>query len=225
MIPQMFVMITSRVSLHQRVQPYNQRQHRLHSVRSYRAPEIILNEQRTETITAADVWSIGVIFAELLQLQKSNCENPHYTPQIFSQYTDELPTIFSVIGKPTECEIKKMSHQKTREYLRSLPNFEFYMNNVTDDKNSLDLLAQFLKFDAEKRISIDNALPYFEMTTQNEMGSIVDSQSFYSSVSDSLQTKQYRELILEEIIKYNKHEKHRFIDCGAMPNYAKKIET
>ena len=44
--------------------------------RWYRAPEVILLQQRKETLAAVDMWSVGCIFAELLQMQKENRPDP-----------------------------------------------------------------------------------------------------------------------------------------------------
>merc|ERR1719295_1750699 len=41
--------------------------------RWYQAPEVILLQQKQATLTAVDMWSVGCIFGELLQMQKDNC--------------------------------------------------------------------------------------------------------------------------------------------------------
>ena len=51
--------------------------------RWYRAPEVILLQQRKETLAAVDMWSVGCIFAELLQMQKENRPDPTKRGPIF----------------------------------------------------------------------------------------------------------------------------------------------
>lgn len=45
--------------------------------RWYRAPEIILLEQTFENVTSIDMWSIGCIFGELLNMQTEMPSNRH----------------------------------------------------------------------------------------------------------------------------------------------------
>merc|ERR1711920_723416 len=40
--------------------------------RWYRAPEVILLEQKRESLYAVDIWSVGCIFGELLGMNKAN---------------------------------------------------------------------------------------------------------------------------------------------------------
>jgi len=90
--------------------------------RWYRSPEVILLQQDIKTITAMDMWSIGCIFAELLQMEKSNCRKPGKRGAIFpgdSSYPlspdsestisslDQMQVIFDIIGTPTNEEIEK----------------------------------------------------------------------------------------------------------------------
>ena len=44
--------------------------------RWYRGPEVILLQQKQATLSAVDMWSIGAIFAELLQMQRENRPDP-----------------------------------------------------------------------------------------------------------------------------------------------------
>merc|ERR1719343_463545 len=43
--------------------------------RWYRPPEVILLEQKWDCMAAIDVWAIGCIFAEIMQMLKKNCDN------------------------------------------------------------------------------------------------------------------------------------------------------
>ena len=57
--------------------------------RWYRGPEVILLQQKQATLSAVDMWSIGAIFAELLQMQRENRPDPtkRGKPLNYSLYT------------------------------------------------------------------------------------------------------------------------------------------
>ena len=44
--------------------------------RWYRPPEVTLLQSKPSTLMASDVWRIGAIFAELLQMQRKNVPDP-----------------------------------------------------------------------------------------------------------------------------------------------------
>ncbi len=52
--------------------------------RWYRAPETLLLQETQETLCALDIWSVGAIFAELLQMQRENRPDPCKRGPIFS---------------------------------------------------------------------------------------------------------------------------------------------
>merc|ERR1719499_2623453 len=43
--------------------------------RYYRAPEVCMGEQRRELLPKIDVWAVGCVLGELLDMMKENCEN------------------------------------------------------------------------------------------------------------------------------------------------------
>ena len=149
--------------------------------RWYRSPEVILLQQKPETLFATDIWAIGAIFAELLQMQRENRPDPTKRGPIFpgdscfpleltqmdDWRVDQMQVIFDVIGSPTEEEIAKITDEKAREYLRNLPQRKRKnMSRIFPgaDAHAHDLLLKLLMFDVDKRITIDNALehPYFK---------------------------------------------------------------
>ncbi len=97
--------------------------------RWYRAPEVILLQQRKEFLTAVDMWSVGCIFAELMKMEKANCLDPSRRGPIFpfgdqfdyANRLDQMQVIFDIIGTPTEEEIEKITDRKARKYLYGLP--------------------------------------------------------------------------------------------------------
>ena len=72
-----------------------------------------------------------------------------------------------MIGSPDAAEIAKITDERARHYLffltqRKKKNFKRMFPGA--DKHALDLLTQLLKFDVDKRITVDQALqhPYFK---------------------------------------------------------------
>eukprot|EP00486_Rosalina_sp_Unknown_P016544 CAMPEP_0201595050 /NCGR_PEP_ID=MMETSP0190_2-20130828/192180_1 /ASSEMBLY_ACC=CAM_ASM_000263 /TAXON_ID=37353 /ORGANISM="Rosalina sp." /LENGTH=331 /DNA_ID=CAMNT_0048054905 /DNA_START=1098 /DNA_END=2093 /DNA_ORIENTATION=- len=212
--------------------------------RWYRGPEVILLQQKQATLSAVDMWSIGAIFAELLQMQRENRPDPTKRGPIFpgdscfplsikdqmdyASRVDQMQVIFDVIGSPDESEIAKITDEKARKYLRNLPqrkkkNLKRMFPGA--DKHALDLMTQLLKFDVDKRITVDQALehPYLK-PVRDPAHERAKKPVTFSFESAQLGQKKLRELILEEVIKYNKYDEERLIKSGAMPNYKRMKE-
>ncbi|KAH7927833.1 Pkinase-domain-containing protein [Leucogyrophana mollusca] len=122
------------------------------ATRWYRAPEIMLAFRGYDT--AIDVWSIGCIFAELLQ------GRPMFKGR---DYVDQLNKILEVLGTPEESVIHRIGSDKAQAYVRSLP----YKKAVplrrllpAADFQALDLLSKMLSFDPVTRITISEALAH-----------------------------------------------------------------
>jgi len=190
------------------------------------------------------MWSIGAIFAELMQMQRENKPDPTKRGPIFpgdscfplsikdsmdyASRVDQMQVIFDVIGSPDDTEIAKITDEKARKYLRNLPQRK--KKNMKrlfpgGDKNGLDLLLQLLMFDVDKRITVDEALehPYLK-PVRDPAHERAKKPVTFSFESAQLGQKKLRELILEEVIKYNKFDEERLIKSGAMPNYKKMKE-
>lgn len=104
-------------------QPNLSRQLTKHVVtRWYRAPELILIQPYT---SAVDVWSLGCIFAELLSMQEVSVPSYQDRVPLFpggscyplsgdtgttgsDERLDQLSVIFSVIGMPSEEDLKSV---------------------------------------------------------------------------------------------------------------------
>ena len=147
--------------------------------RWYRAPEVILLQQKREHLRAIDMWSIGCIFAELLQMQKENCESVNERTPIFpgdscfplsgsdpfalNDRMDQLNVIFKVIGTPTPEEIEKVLDLRAKKWLFSIhkktPTHLKKLFPGTDEE-TLSLLRGLLQFDVQKRINVDEALAH-----------------------------------------------------------------
>jgi len=214
--------------------------------RWYRGPEVILLQQKQATLSAVDMWSIGAIFAELLQMQRENRPDPTKRGPVFpgdscfplsikdqmdyASRVDQMQVIFDVIGSPTEEEIKKITDEKARKYLRNLPqrkkkNLKRMFPGCANDKNALELLLLLLKFDVDKRITVNEALEHAYLKPVRDPAHERSKKPVtFSFENAQLGQKKLRELILEEVIKYNKFEEERFIKSGAMPNYKRMKE-
>lgn len=111
--------------------------------RWYRAPELILLEK--DYGPGIDIWSIGCVFAELLGMMKEHAPTYLDRKPLFPgkscfplspdkkgkskkkvngfpiSGTDQLGTIFHVLGTPSEDDISFVTDQKALEYLNSFP--------------------------------------------------------------------------------------------------------
>ena len=86
---------------------------------------------------------------------------------LLSKDINQLGLVLDILGSPTEEEINKFPNVQTREFLKGLEHrkpkpLETIFKDANQD--AIDLLGKLLKFDAEKRITIDEALahPYLE---------------------------------------------------------------
>ena len=125
----------------------------------YRSPELLYGA--TEYGPSLDMWSVGCIFAELLQ------RAPLFPGQ---REIQQLGMIFRLLGTPTEKEWPGMT---------SLPSYiEYTMldgagleNNFATapsvTEGAIDLLTKFLTYDPVKRISAKDALKH-EYFTSNK---------------------------------------------------------
>ena len=146
-----------------------------------------------------------------------------------------MQIIFDVIGRPDESEIAKFKNEKARNFLHSLPNnLSPHMKKKNlkrmfpkADRYTQDLLKQFLKFDADKRISLEDAAvhPYFteyKSSMQPDNETKIDKAEGFENVfhfEETEEDKYWRSLILDEVLKYNQDELGRFVLSGTMNRY------
>merc|ERR1712129_489504 len=104
-------------------------------------------------------------------------------------------------------------------------NLKRMFPGCANDKNALELLLLLLKFDVDKRITVNQALehPYLK-PVRDPAHERSKKPVTFSFENAQLGQKKLRELILEEVIKYNKFEEERLIKSGAMPNYKRMKE-
>mmetsp|Transcript_62258 Transcript_62258/g.148585 ORF Transcript_62258/g.148585 Transcript_62258/m.148585 type:complete len:411 (+) Transcript_62258:101-1333(+) len=118
--------------------------------RWYRAPEVLCGWMYyTEAI---DVWSIGCIFAEMLTRKALFPGN---------NTGHQVDLIIGLLGSPTQEELRRVGNEKCRKFIADLPysrGCNFYDAFGGADPLGIDLLYKTLKFDPDRRISVEVAL-------------------------------------------------------------------
>uniref|UniRef100_A0A8C6Q0E0 mitogen-activated protein kinase n=1 Tax=Nothobranchius furzeri TaxID=105023 RepID=A0A8C6Q0E0_NOTFU len=125
------------------------------ATRWYRAPEIMLNWMHYNM--TVDIWSVGCIMAELLT------GRPLFPG---TDHIDQLKLIMTLVGRPGQELLDKITSETARNYVSSLPNMT--KRNFADvfigaNPLAVDLLEKMLVLDTDRRITAAEALthPYF----------------------------------------------------------------
>lgn len=162
--------------------------------RWYRAPEVILMEK--VYCSPVDMWGIGCVFGELLQMIKENKPvyedrfplfpglscfplSPQETP-IKLELMAELPPgeqivmICKILGNPSEDDTNFLGDSGSKQYLNLVPKFpgvKFKEMFPSSTEAELDLLEKMLKFNPFMRITAKEALehPYFKDIRHEEL--------------------------------------------------------
>jgi len=118
----------------------------------YRAPELLFGAKQYGT--GVDIWSIGLIFAELIKR----------VPILPGRSElDQLTKIFHLLGTPTESDWPGLSSLPS--YMEFTPKPAVPMEQIlpTSTKETRDLLKLMLQLDPNKRPSAQEALqhPFF----------------------------------------------------------------
>ncbi|CAE8650386.1 unnamed protein product, partial [Polarella glacialis] len=118
--------------------------------RWYRAPEVLCSW--LDYTTAIDIWSIGCIFAEML-------ERKPLFPGHNTQH--QLQSIINFLGKPKAEELGKIKNEKCRRFIESLPASSGKpLEEVFKDAkpSAIEFLVHTLRFDPEQRVPVTEAL-------------------------------------------------------------------
>ena len=130
-------------------------------VHRYLAPEVLLDQPCGKWTAAADVWSLGCIFGEMIKR----------VDPLFKGYEPirQWKSILELTGTPTEEELTSLAGipEATINYVRSCPTSPPTKTIAdllpdTAHPDAIDLLQQMLRFDPRKRISVVEAMrhPY-----------------------------------------------------------------
>ena len=127
----------------------------------YRPPDVLMGNK--EYNTTVDLWSIGCIFAEMLN-------NKPLFPGKSEQ--DQLNRIFKLLGSPNKDiwnTVHLLPDYKLCEHFPNYPPQPFKRIIRHTDKYAIDLIARLLQLDPNKRISAKEALlhPYFASLNNN----------------------------------------------------------
>ncbi|CAK58501.1 unnamed protein product (macronuclear) [Paramecium tetraurelia] len=198
--------------------------------RWYRAPEVILLEK--DYTAAIDVWSVGCIFAELLNMMKENAPTFLDRAPLFPgtscfplspersaiakkggfpySNTDQLTVIFSVLGTPGDKDMDFVTDKKAIEYLKSFPKkpkVAFVEIFPGAPPEALDFLDKCLQLSPKIRITLDQAIEHpMLQKVRDKKKEIVAPGPIYLDFEQEgdLQIPRLRELFLREISKYKR---------------------
>jgi len=189
------------------------------------------------------MWSVGCIFAELLQMEKANCPDPSKRGPIFpgdssfplsvkdpfdyASRLDQMQVILDIIGTPTNEEIEKITDPKARRYLYGLPqkkarNLKKRFLGASDE--GLDLLLQLIQFDVDKRISVEKAIQHpFLLPVRDQNLEKMHDLVHFQFEDKPLSMNNLRALILQEVLDFNPDFIQSFEQSGVMEQLPQNI--
>jgi serine/threonine protein kinase len=171
--------------------------------RWYKAPEVLLTY--SEYTTAIDVWSVGVIFGELLQREP-----------LFRGHNseDQCEYIFNLIGTPTEDDIAAVPNPRSKErLLHFTPRRGKAFEMVFEDRNPLaiDLLKKMLRFDPTERITAEEALEHSYLAELHCPGDEPTTSKVsmfdFEFEQREMTEREVKDLIYDEILLHHSQEK------------------
>jgi len=193
------------------------------ATRFYRAPEIILVVQERDHLLALDMWAVGCIMAELLDMIKDNCREysnrkalfpgessyplSHRDPRAWQNSSDQLIVIFSIIGTPSKSDIQSVPSSEAQRYLQNLKNrspIDWRKRFPGASPKSLKLLRGLLRFNCKKRLTVEESLShqYFKKIRRKEKEKWHENIKF-DFEDRKLTMPKIKELIVKEITFWN----------------------
>jgi len=170
--------------------------------RWYRAPEVLCACKEYDS--KIDVWSVGCILAEL-----------HGREPLFpgDDYITQLELIFSILGSPSEEDLKFCTNPRAVAWIQRLKKFpKIPFSRVFNGVSPLaiDLMEKMMVFNPKKRYTIDQALahPYLKnMRDPNNEKVCKEPFTFAFDNVKTISKDKLRELMWEEIRYFHKELK------------------
>ena len=191
--------------------------------RWYRSPEIILLEKVYST--AVDMWSVGCIFAELLQMLKNNVSDYRNRQALFPGTScfplspskkptavieqmpvsprDQLNVILGTLGSPTENELLFVNDLKAKNYINGFPKqekIELKQIFPKEDSDAINLMSKMLNFNPYFRITAKEALRHNYFANIRDKSLEVELPEAITLISDTDQNRQNLEEMVDNVI-------------------------
>jgi len=184
---------------------------------------VILLQQEREYLLALDMWAVGCITAELLEMIEETCPEPADRKPLFpgassfplsadDQYAwkdsrDQLNVIFDVIGTPSRSEILSMRNVRARKYLQGLPKrspIDLRKRFPGASAKVLDLMRGLLRFNYQKRLTVEQSLAHkFFKQIRDEESERRHQKILFDFEDVPINMQTLKELIIDEILFWN----------------------
>ncbi|KAJ1689913.1 hypothetical protein LUZ63_014068 [Rhynchospora breviuscula] len=181
------------------------------ATRWYRAPELC-GSFFSKYTPAIDIWSIGCIFAEMLN------GKPLFPGK---NVVHQLDLMTDLLGTPSAESISRIRNEKARRYLmgmRKKPAVPLSQKFPKAEPLALKVLERLLAFDPKDRPSADEALcdPYFHglANADREPTTHQISKLEFDFERKKLTKDDVRELIYREILEYHPQMLQEYLRGG-----------
>eukprot|EP01084_Bolivina_argentea_P008094 15143_1 len=186
--------------------------------RRYCAPEDILLQilrQNRQIHFRFDIWSVGCIFGELLQMRRENCAEYKDRKKLFHKINsnmnddEQLRVVFSLIGTPHYHDAKYFANEiqeNVKNYIKNLKksNAQNLLKRFPiTSKSGIELLTNMLTFVVDKRMTVEKALKssYFQDVRNNNYELLMPSVKRFQP--NNVAMEKLKGVLLEEICYYN----------------------
>jgi mitogen-activated protein kinase 1/3 len=184
------------------------------ATRWYRSPELLF---MWDTATKAmDVWSIGCIFAELLNRKV-----------LFpgENYLNQIEKIVEIMGTPDPDDVRGC--QKAKTYIKN-----FQSRNRADfgrifpnaSRAAIDLLLKMLHYNPEKRITVEEALKHPYLQSLHDGEDEPTCQAFDFEFESKVTPQTIKKVLYSEICEWNMTNNNLQGDAIVKNIQPKKIE-
>ncbi|KAJ7662488.1 hypothetical protein B0H17DRAFT_1093410 [Mycena rosella] len=168
------------------------------TTRYYRAPEIMLTWQKYDA--AVDIWSVGCIFAEMLE------GKPLFPGK---DHVNQFQIITELLGTPPPDVMASITNENTQRFVEGLPKHaRMPLTNRlrTKDADALSLLDKMLVFDPATRLTAAEGLgdvyvgPYADESDEPAAPAPFD----WSFNEAELEGEQWKAMMLAEISDFHR---------------------